>query len=178
MFLSRRDGARHGSFLALVYYRAVFALRGGVARKVFALVAGAAFVMLAVVVMAFVEFVAKMRAANLVGHVNVASFEEKAKALAVGLHRFERGQAGVGPFLRDHFGLDLRVQQNLVALKLGVVVGLKVGVGGLFKFGRFWAMAAMMIPVFFILNSLEQLFRNKDFLLLTLLLSNLLVSKV
>ena len=61
-----------------------------------ALVAGAASVMmalyaraavgLAVVVMALVELVAKMRAANLVGHVNVASFEEKAKALAVGLH--------------------------------------------------------------------------------------------
>ncbi len=41
---------------------------------------------LAVVVMALVELVVKVGAANLVGHVNVASFEEKAKALAVGLH--------------------------------------------------------------------------------------------
>ena len=59
-------------------------MRGGRA-VMMALYAWAA-VGLSAAVMAFVELVAKVGAANLVGHVNVASFEEKAKALAVGLH--------------------------------------------------------------------------------------------
>ena len=87
-------------------------------------------------VMALVELGAKVGAASLVSHRNVAAFYKKAKALAVGLESLEGCQACVGPFGGSHFGLDLRVKQDFVALKLGVVVGLKVGVGGLFKFGR------------------------------------------